>query len=87
MAASISLGGQFGPLLGRRAAWPARFVGLTALGLQAGRELAPRSPRLVMALMTAAFGTGQILGPIAAPASRRNGRATSSSPPLARLWC
>ncbi|MFI0845584.1 YbfB/YjiJ family MFS transporter [Mesorhizobium sp. IMUNJ 23232] len=65
VAASVSLGGQFGPLLGG-VLLGGTFVGLTALGLQAGRQLAPHSPRLVMALMTAAFGTGQILGPIAA---------------------
>lgn len=65
VAASVSLGGWVGPLLGG-VLLGATFIGVTALGLQAGRKLAPRSPRLVMALMTAAFGTGQILGPIAA---------------------
>ena len=65
VAASVSLGGQAGPLLGG-ALLGGTFVGLTALGLRAGRMLAPNSPRRVLALMTAAFGLGQIVGPIAA---------------------
>lgn len=39
------------------------FMGLTALGLMRGRELAQGDPRQVFALMTSAFGLGQILGP------------------------
>jgi len=39
------------------------FMGLTALGLMRGRELAQGDPRQVLALMTSAFGLGQILGP------------------------
>lgn len=42
------------------------FVVITAYGLQLGREFAGRSPRRVFALMTAAFGTGQIIGPAVA---------------------
>jgi predicted MFS family arabinose efflux permease len=60
-------------------AWPGRagicvaavlvggtFMGLTALGLMRGRELAHGDPRRVMAAMTVAFGVGQIVGPLLA---------------------
>lgn len=39
------------------------FMGLTALGLMAARELAPANAGRLLALMTAAFGFGQIIGP------------------------
>ena len=39
------------------------FMGLTALGLVRGRELARGEARQVLALMTSAFGLGQIVGP------------------------
>jgi predicted MFS family arabinose efflux permease len=39
------------------------FMGLTALGLIQARVLAPGDPRRVLAHMTGAFGTGQIIGP------------------------
>ncbi len=39
------------------------FMGLTALGLLRGRELARGDPRPVMAALTVAFGVGQIVGP------------------------
>ena len=42
------------------------FMGLTALGLIAARELAPGNPRRWLALVTSAFGVGQIIGPIVA---------------------
>jgi len=40
------------------------FMGLTALGLVAARQSGSGDPRGRLALMTAAFGTGQILGPL-----------------------
>jgi predicted MFS family arabinose efflux permease len=39
------------------------FMGLTALGLVRARMLASGDPRRVLALMTGAFGVGQIIGP------------------------
>ncbi len=42
------------------------FMGITALGLTAARELGGSRGRQMVALMTAAFGLGQILGPLVA---------------------
>ena len=39
-------------------------VGITALGLMAAGRLSRRDPRRTMALMTASFGLGQIIGPL-----------------------
>jgi predicted MFS family arabinose efflux permease len=39
------------------------FMGLTALGLMRGKELAQGDTRRVLALMTTAFAIGQIIGP------------------------
>jgi predicted MFS family arabinose efflux permease len=39
------------------------FMGLTALGLIRARDLASGDPRRALALMTVAFGAGQIIGP------------------------
>lgn len=42
------------------------FMGLTALGLVGARSLAPSDSRRWLAILTAAFGVGQIVGPIVA---------------------
>jgi predicted MFS family arabinose efflux permease len=42
------------------------FMGLTALGLAEARVLAVGNPRPAFALMTAAFGVGQVAGPVLA---------------------
>jgi len=44
------------------------FMGLTALGLVRARTLAGGDPRRALALMTSAFGLGQIVGPVFAGA-------------------
>ena len=42
------------------------FMGITALGFEAARALAPGQQRRSFALMTAGFGVGQIAGPVMA---------------------
>ncbi|KAA2234682.1 YbfB/YjiJ family MFS transporter [Salinarimonas soli] len=42
------------------------FMAITALGFVGARALSPSDPRQVIALMTAAFGAGQIVGPVLA---------------------
>jgi MFS family permease len=44
------------------------FMGLTALGLAEARTMALANPRPALALMTAAFGFGQVIGPALAGA-------------------
>lgn len=39
------------------------FMGITALGLIAARQLTRGNPRRILAIMTASFGTGQVIGP------------------------
>ncbi len=45
------------------------FVGITALGLIRARALSVRDPRRTLALMTASFGLGQMVGPTFAGAA------------------
>lgn len=42
------------------------FLGITALSLVLGRSLAPHSSGKIVALLTASFGAGQMLGPLIA---------------------
>ena len=62
VAASIAWGAISGALLAA-ILLGGTFMGITALGLVLARRLASGEPRRILALMTAAFGLGQIIGP------------------------
>jgi predicted MFS family arabinose efflux permease len=65
VVASVKLGSYAGPLIGG-VLLGGTFIALTTIGLVAGRAIAAQSPRRALAVMTAFFGVGQIVGPVVA---------------------
>jgi predicted MFS family arabinose efflux permease len=56
------------------------FIGLTALGLMSGRELAGGAPQRVVSLMTVSFSAGQMIGPsVAGYLAERTGSLRGAS--------
>ena len=62
--ASVAWPTEAGVIRARQCWWAARSWGSRHVGLVRARALSPDDPRRVLALMTSAFGLGQILGPL-----------------------
>ncbi|VAW10243.1 Uncharacterized MFS-type transporter [hydrothermal vent metagenome] len=62
VAVSVLLGGVLA-ILAAAFLLGGTFMGLTALGIAAARTASPGNPTRAIALMTAAFGVGQMIGP------------------------
>jgi MFS family permease len=63
-----SLSGSAVAALAGAALFGSTFIGIVALAMSAGRALAPATPGRVVGTLTAGYGVGQIIGPIAAGA-------------------